>query len=814
MTESVATSGRRNVAPAVAAVFGVVVILGSPFLTMGRVNLPAVAIAAGVAIMAQFGALRFRQGTRMIFFAWGEGALIVVVYLVKAGWVPLMIALGFLIGHSLFLLRTGGTWRRSRLYNITNLGIAGAAGAVAAHAVGMTIRAPMTPRLILALIVGGIAYFVVSSILLNVATPGPSDISLSVPAAIARTLNDKLPMVAGNITVGVLVVLLYANDRMWLFLVPPVAVLMHQAYVYRSRIADERRLWREFAVIASSLNQLDERSVAAAAIDGTLRLFDADVVEVWVDRSAASGRGYRGTANRRGEVVKLKGQSADEGEPPAATRALTIGGVRVGELRLWMPPGSSLDGRDQMALSAVADAVAAALHDALAQRALRTLAARSQHDSHQDVVTGIANRASLQADGADKLREAGDGLVTLFVLGINRFKEVNESLGPVAGDDLLRITAGRLAAFAEPSDLVARIGGDEFALMSELNGASNPVERATSSAQALAAELTVPTELAGIQVAVEVSVGVAVASAADCDMGQLVQRASIAMRRAKSSAGAVAVYGDADAPPSNVERLSVLVDMREALDQDDQLVLAIQPTVDLASGEPIAAEALIRWNHPRRGALMPREFVDLVDQSDLVVPFTRYVLGRALRLAEQWREQGLTMRVSVNLSPRSLADPNLPGDVLAMLKAHDIEPNMLTLEITESAAVTGQPIVVDVLAALRAHGVQLAVDDFGSGYSSLTFLARVQVDEVKVDSTFVNAMTDSAEAAAIVRTTVDLGKRLGLRVVAEGVETHAQRNALADLGCEAAQGWHITPPVPADHAYALMRRLRDSAGSA
>ncbi|HKE67535.1 MAG TPA: EAL domain-containing protein, partial [Micromonosporaceae bacterium] len=288
----------------------------------------------------------------------------------------------------------------------------------------------------------------------------------------------------------------------------------------------------------------------------------------------------------------------------------------------------------------------------------------------------------------------------------------------------------------------------------------------------------------------------------------------IAMRRAKSSAGAVAVYGDADAPPSNVERLSVLVDMREALDQDDQLVLAIQPTVDLASGEPIAAEALIRWNHPRRGALMPREFIDLVDQSDLVVPFTRYVLGRALRLAEQWREQGLTMRVSVNLSPRSLADPNLPGDVLAMLKAHDIEPNMLTLEITESAAVTGQPIVVDVLAALRAHGVQLAVDDFGSGYSSLTFLARVQVDEVKVDSTFVNAMTDSAEAAAIVRTTVDLGKRLGLRVVAEGVETHAQRNALADLGCEAAQGWHITPPVPADHAYALMRRLRDSAGSA
>jgi diguanylate cyclase (GGDEF)-like protein len=786
--------------------------IGGPFVAMRPIAWPSVAIAAGVAIMAQFAALRFRQGTRTIFFAWGEAAVIVVVYLVQPGLVPVLIGAGFLIGHTLFLFRTGGTWRRARLFNVTNLAIAGAAGAVVAHAIHMGVREPISPRLIIALIAGGATYFVVSSVLLNVATVGPNDLNVSVPAKVARTLSDKLPMVLGNVTVGVLVVLLYAQDRMWLLLVPPVAVLMHQAYVYRSRIADERRIWRQFADIANSLNQVDERSVANAAIEGAVRLFEAATVEVWVDRSATSGRGYRGTATARGvDVVALNGATEPLAEPPTAARSLTIGGVRVGELRLWMPPGSSLDSRDQMALSAVADAVAVALHDALAQRALRTLAARSRHDSHQDVVTGIGNRTSLLSEGESKLQMAGDGQVTLFVLGINRFKEVNESLGPVAGDDLLRITAGRLAAFADPADVVARVGGDEFALLHELNGAEDPTERAMQRAEALAKELTVPTELARIHVAVEVSVGVAVATASACDIGELIRRASIAMRRAKREAGPVALYTESDAPQGNVDRLSVLVDLREALDHDDQLVLAVQPAIDLVSGAPIAAEALIRWNHPRRGALAPRDFVDLVDKSDLVVPFTRYVLDRALRLAEEWGKRGLPMRVSVNLSPRSLADPNLPGDVLAMLKAYNIEPAMLTLEITESAVVTGQPIVSEVLGALRAHGVQLAVDDFGSGFSSLTFLARVQVDEVKVDSTFVAAMIESAEAAAIVRTTVDLGKRLGVRVVAEGVETPAQRSALTELGCVAAQGWHITPPVPADRAFALMRSMSESA---
>jgi diguanylate cyclase (GGDEF)-like protein len=815
VTESVAVSRRGYVAPVATCVIGLVSMVGGPFVATFPVRWPAVALATAVAIVAQFAALRFRQGTRTIYFAWGEASLIIVAYLVPAGWVPLVTGVGFGVGHGLYLLRTNGRWTLSRIINIATLAICGAAAAAAVHAIRMGDRDQITPRLIAALIVGGVVYFLVSSVIVNVNGQALGILPTSLPSSITRTFVDKLPMVAGNVTVGILVVVLLARDRMWLLLVPPVAVLMHQAYVYRSRIADERRLWRDFADIAGSLNQLDERSVAVAAITGTLRLFRAESAEIWVDRSPGQARGYRGHAHLSGvDIAHLTSATPPAPTAAAATRALTISGLRVGELRLWMPVGSSLDGRDQMALSAVADALAAALHDALAHNALTKLAARSLHDSYQDVLTGVANRSSLLTEGADKLRAAGPTPVVLYVAGINRFKEVNDTLGPTAGDDLLRITAGRLAAFAGVTDLVARVGGDEFAILSELEGIADPLAYATAHARSLAEELTVATDLAGLQVAVEVSVGVALGRSDEFDIAELVRRSGIAMRRAKRGAGAVAVFDPSDSPTGSVDRLSVLVDLREAMEHDDQLVLAVQPAVDLATGRPIAAETLIRWHHPRRGALIPRDFVDLVDQSDLVMPFTRYVLDRALRLADEWCRAGLPMRVSVNLSPRSLSDPNLPSDVSDLLKRYGVEPNMLTLEITESAVVTGQPVVADVLAALRGLGVQLAVDDFGSGFSSLTFLARVPVDEVKVDSTFVAAMTESAEAAAIVRTTVDLGRRLGVRVVAEGVETPAQRTALEELGCFAGQGWHLTPPVRAEDAFDALQSLIKAAESA
>jgi EAL domain-containing protein (putative c-di-GMP-specific phosphodiesterase class I) len=247
--------------------------------------------------------------------------------------------------------------------------------------------------------------------------------------------------------------------------------------------------------------------------------------------------------------------------------------------------------------------------------------------------------------------------------------------------------------------------------------------------------------------------------------------------------------------------------MREALAVDDQLDVVLQPAVDLVTGAPTGVEALIRWRHPRRGVLAPVDFVRTVEGSELLAPFTRYVVDRALGVAAEWAAHGLQIPIAVNLSARSLLDPRLPADVAELLRRHRIPPSGLVLEITETVVMSELDVIDEVLAGLRAVGVQLAVDDFGTGFSSLTFLTRITVDELKVDREFVAKMVHSAEAAAIVRTTVDLGRELGLRVVAEGVETADQRDALTALGCRAAQGFHFFKPMPPDRITGVLRTL-------
>jgi diguanylate cyclase (GGDEF)-like protein len=761
---------------------------------------PKPVMAVAVAVLAQAGALRFRQSNRMVFLGWGEAALIIVAYLVPSGWVAATIGLGAFAGQCLYRLRTGTPFSLRILGNTANLTVAAAAATLTAHAVAGGGIVNLSPRTAAGLIAGALTYFVISVALINSGRD------------FGRLLRSKAPMVVGNITIGLTSVFLFRTDPRWLLVMPAVLILTYQAYVFRSRAGDERRLWRDFTEIARSLNQLDERSVAIAAVTGLQRLFMAAAAEVWVDRLGGTARGYRGVSTIGDlEVVELTGRPTEMAPQPHAVRALAIGGTRVGEVRVWMPAGSNLEARDHMAMSAVCEAIAAALHDAAAHRALRALSARSFHDAHHDVLTGIPNRGTLVSEGGAALRGRGPGEgAAMLLFGIDRFKEVNDTLGHIAGDDLLRVTATRLTAFAREGDLVARLSGDRFAL---LDSRVASVEAALARAQELAEQLATPTEVAGVQLAVEVSIGVAVASSAEADIDELLRRADIAMDRAKRAGDVVAAYGgdSTDAVAANPDRLSIVLELREAMRHDDQLHLDVQPAVDLETGTPIAVEALVRWDHPRRGPMAPAEFIDIVDSSDLVAAFTRFVIDRALSLTYQWAAEGVRLPISVNLSPRSLADASLPADVDALLKRHGVAPNMLVLEITEGAVVGGQAVVDEVLAALRALGVQLAVDDFGTGYSSLTFLTRVQVDEVKVDSSFVGAMGSSPAAAAIIRTAVDLGRQLGVRVVAEGVETAAQRRALRALGCAMAQGRHLVPPLRGEAATERLRELVASA---
>jgi diguanylate cyclase len=476
-----------------------------------------------------------------------------------------------------------------------------------------------------------------------------------------------------------------------------------------------------------------------------------------------------------------------------------------------------------MALSAFSDALGAALHDAATHRELRIMTARSSYEAVHDPVTNLVNRAAMLSKGESALHKlAHDHPVALVLLDINHFKEVNDTLGHAAGDELLQVTAARLGALTRPDELLGRLGGDEFALLvtslpllgdSAAGGdASAALPQAMRRAREIVEHLAVPTEVGGVKMSVEASVGVVVAGAGTADMTELLRRADVAMYQAKEGGSSVASY-DGCKDAASTDQLALLAELREALAVDDQLVLALQPAVDLSTGAPIGVEALIRWRHPRRGSLNPSEFIRAVEGSELLGTFTRYVVDKALGVAADWAGQGIDVPIAVNLSARSLLDPRLPGQIAELLRRHRVPANRLVLEITETVVMSELEVIDEVLAGLRGMGVQLAVDDFGTGFSSLTFLTRIAVDELKVDRSFVVAMIDSPQAAAIVRAIVDLARRLGMRVVAEGVETADQRAALATLGCTAAQGYHFCMPMPADKIVTVLRSLIDSGQS-
>ncbi|MDG4836790.1 bifunctional diguanylate cyclase/phosphodiesterase [Micromonospora sp. WMMD967] len=772
-------------------------------------------IAVAVLGLAQLARLRFRSAAGMVSITWGEAALIVCLYLTPAGWLP-----------SATLLGTGLAWTVLSLHNdrrpvleivriAASLTAASALAVSVTTALGRPLLSPPTPMLALAVLAGSVTYLLVTAWLGGVTLGLRHGLPIGPPLLAA--LRGKLLMFVGNVAVGLVVIALLELDPRWLLLLPPLLWLLQQTYRYRLRSDLERRTWRAFAEATAALNQLDERGVASAAVTGALTLFNAELVDVDVARADGRWHRYRGDAS---------GQTADrETDPPEETepdeheliRELSVGAAPVGRLRVRFPRSAPPAARERDAVAAFGDALAAALHDAATHRELRLVTARSSYEAVHDPLTGLVNRAAMLGKGDQSLRQlAHDHPVALLLLDINQFKEVNDTLGHAAGDQLLRLTANRLDTLVRPGDLLGRLGGDEFALLLTavpvLGDRAAPMAHALRQAREIAERLAAPTEVAGVRMSIEVSVGVVVADAGTADLTELLRRADIAMYQAKEGGGNVAAY-DGSRDAASTDQLALLAELREALTVDDQLVLALQPAVDLTTGAPTGVEALIRWQHPRRGWLNPADFIRPVENSEQLGTFTRYVLDKALGVAAGWAREGLDVPISVNLSARSLLDRRLPSEIADALRRHQVPPHRLVLEITETVVMSELEVIDEVLATLRSMGVQLAVDDFGTGFSSLTFLTRIAVDELKVDRSFVIRMADSPEAAAIVRTTVGLAHELGLRVVAEGVETAEQRMALAELGCTSAQGYHFFKPMPADKIGAVLGSLRDSAES-
>ena len=422
-------------------------------------------------------------------------------------------------------------------------------------------------------------------------------------------------------------------------------------------------------------------------------------------------------------------------------------------------------------------------------------------DAVHDNLTGLPNRRLLadRVHAALRLLERTGEPFALVVLDLDRFKEVNDTLGHQAGDDLLREVAQRLRATVREGDVPARLGGDEFAVLLGDCGR----DEAEALARSLLSTLTAPVGLARIEMDVRASVGIAVAPEHGTTVEDHVQRADAAMYAAKRARTRVAVYepgsSDGGLTRSGLER-----ELHSALERGE-LVPHFQPTVDLQTGAVTGVEALLRWEHPERGLLFPGAFMALAEQTGLIVPATWTVLSRTLDARQAWLDEGVDLRVAVNLSPRSLMHRGLPEEVARILERHRTPPGALQLEMTESMVMADPERAEQMLAALAEMGVSIAIDDFGTGYSSLARLRSLPVDTLKIDRSFVTRMHTDRSDAVIVRSTIDLGRNLGLRVVAEGVETAAALENLRALHCDVVQGFHISRAIPADEIVAFVR---------
>ncbi len=388
---------------------------------------------------------------------------------------------------------------------------------------------------------------------------------------------------------------------------------------------------------------------------------------------------------------------------------------------------------------------------------------------------------------------ASGGKLAAILLDLDAFKQINDTLGHGAGDVVLREVAARLRAELHPDALLARLGSDEYAiLIPQVEG----VDEARTIAAAAQAALQAPVTVDGVALNVEASIGIALAPDHAKAADELLQRADVALDRARVRRGRVEVYSPAR-DHSGAERLALLGEVRPALERGE-FTLFYQPQIALRTGRVTGVEALLRWRHPQQGMIPPLRFISLIEQTALVGPLTLHVIDLALRQSTHWRQAGLQLGMSVNLSARNLHDPELPSQIASALERHAVPAAALTLEVTESAAMADPATAVGVLEALRALGVGVSIDDFGSGNASIAYLAKLPVGELKIDRSFVTPMCESARDEAIVRTTIDLARHLGLHVVAEGIETPDVCERLAEMGCDAGQGYLISRPAPAE----------------
>ncbi len=458
-------------------------------------------------------------------------------------------------------------------------------------------------------------------------------------------------------------------------------------------------------------------------------------------------------------------------------------------------------------LPAVATVLALATGVAVVARTLmtihevRTLAVVTRQ-ARTDDLTGLANRRHFYDSVRSASVRALRSPCAVLLVDLDRFKEVNDSLGHHAGDDLLRQVGRRLAVTVGDDGVLARLGGDEYAVLLEGVGQ----EEALAAAQRVRSTLATPFVLGPASVHIDGSIGIALAPHHARTGEELLQMADLAMYAAKAERRGTLVY-DEDRDGGGRHRLERVSELRTGI-HDRQLVLHYQPQVDLRSGRVTGVEALVRWQHPDHGLLSPQHFLDLAESAGLMGHLTTRVVEDALHQLQRWRAAGLDLRVAVNISPSVLVDRDFPAEVGRLLILRGLPGSALVLEVTEELLMNNRERTVEALTLVRRLGVGVSIDDYGTGYSSLAYLKDLPVTELKLDRSFVASMGSSARSAAIVDSTVNLAHALGLDLVAEGVEDAGTFDALVTAGCDLAQGYLLSRPVPASDVPEIVGRAR------
>ncbi len=427
-------------------------------------------------------------------------------------------------------------------------------------------------------------------------------------------------------------------------------------------------------------------------------------------------------------------------------------------------------------------------------KSLSEQAEKNRHLALHDSLTGLPNRTLFheRVEHARLLAKREGVNVAVIFLDLDRFKEINDALGHASGDALLIEVGNRLKNVLRESDTVARLGGDEFGVLLPALPEEGNVIKAVDN---LLAAFEDPFVWPEMTLKVEASIGIALYPEHGTDAGSLIRHADVAMYAAKKARSGYSIYAT-DQDQHTRDRLALVEGIRHAIDHD-LFDLYYQPKMDMRTNEIVGVEALARWNHPELGYVPPDQFIPLAEHTGLIRPLTTWVLEEAIRQIHEWHQHGTELSVAVNLSMRNLSDVDLPAQVAQLLTTWDVPAEKLTIEITESSIAADPVRSTKVLTDLHEMGVSVSIDDFGTGHSSLSRLSKLRVDEIKIDRSFVMNMSHDESDAVIVRSTIDLGKNLGLRVVAEGIEDEMALHRLAMLGCDIAQGYHLSRPLPA-----------------